>query len=230
MRRGAIVFIGALGLVAWFATAADVVFHDGFESGDTTGWWAPARVGRTGQTGCFDQAGDPVSCAGTGQDGDLRSGVPWPGPRFVDNGDGTVTDMLTGLVWLEDASCSALSGTDVDGKGDWGEALSAVAILASGTCGLGDGSSAGDWRLPTAFELQSLVDLQYDNPALSDAAGTAQWTEGNVFSGVQSAPYWSSTTFIKTPWNAWAVDFSLGRTLDISKDIRHRVWPVRAQQ
>ena len=30
------------------------VFYDGFESGDTSGWWAPARVGQTGQVTCYD--------------------------------------------------------------------------------------------------------------------------------------------------------------------------------
>ena len=36
----------------------------------------------------------------TGDDGDLQIGVAWPNPRFIDNGDGTVMDKLTDLVWL----------------------------------------------------------------------------------------------------------------------------------
>lgn len=64
---------------------------------------APAR--RTGQTGCWDASGTSISCTGTGQDGDHLAGVAWPSPRFTNNGDGTVTDNLTGLIWLTNADC-----------------------------------------------------------------------------------------------------------------------------
>jgi hypothetical protein len=50
----------------------------------------PAPVPKTWQTTSY----------GTGDDGDLRKGVAWPDPRWTDNGDGTVTDHLTGLIWL----------------------------------------------------------------------------------------------------------------------------------
>jgi len=40
-----------------------------------------------------------------GDDGDIQAGVGWPTPRFTDNGDGTVMDNLTGLVWLQDVNC-----------------------------------------------------------------------------------------------------------------------------
>jgi len=56
-----------------------------------------APVGKTGQATCYNAAGEGIDCAGTGQDGSLRAGVGWPDPRFTDNGDGTVTDRLTGL-------------------------------------------------------------------------------------------------------------------------------------
>ncbi|RLB40133.1 MAG: hypothetical protein DRH30_08845 [Deltaproteobacteria bacterium] len=44
----------AFSLPAW---CGDLVFYEDFESGDTSGWWAPARVGETGQTTCFNEAG-----------------------------------------------------------------------------------------------------------------------------------------------------------------------------
>jgi hypothetical protein len=59
---------------------------------------ARAQVPKTGQTWCWNAGGILIPCAGTGQDGDLRKGVSWPSPRFTDNGDGTVTDNLTGLI------------------------------------------------------------------------------------------------------------------------------------
>jgi len=53
---------------------------------------------KTGQTICYDTSGNVISCAGTGQDGEIQAGVAWPEPRFADNGDGTITDNLTGLM------------------------------------------------------------------------------------------------------------------------------------
>lgn len=57
----------------------------------------------------------------TGDDGDLQLGVAWPSPRFTDNGDGTVTDNLTGLMWAENAN--------LDGVKTWADALSYVNAL-----------------------------------------------------------------------------------------------------
>jgi len=205
----------------------DAVFHDGFESGDTTGWWAPARVRETGQTRCYDVAGAVIDCAGTGQDGDVRSGVAWPNPRFVDNLDGTVTDMLTGLIWLKDASCSELAGTDMEGRAPWMTALTAAAALADGTCGLSDGSVAGRWRLPSRFELESLLDLEYRTPAMPDAAGTGQWSEGDAFSGVKANYYWSSTSNAFDPAYAWHVRLDCGCVYGSVKPTIYYVWPVR---
>lgn len=199
-----------------------VVFFDGFESGDTAGWWAPARVGQTGQTTCYDAAGAVIACAGTGQDGDLRPGVAWPIPRFVDSGNGTVADMLTGLVWLKDANCAALVNAS------WNDALALANTLASGTCGLTDGSSAGAWRLPSRLELESLLDLEYGSPALSNAAGTGQWSEGNPFSGVEPGiDYWSSSSWASNPAMAWTVYFGDGDSWLDTKANGYRVWPVR---
>ncbi|MGQ9500071.1 MAG: hypothetical protein ACUVQ6_06945, partial [Dissulfurimicrobium sp.] len=89
---------------------------------------------QTGQTTCYDANGTEIPCANTGQDGDLQKGAAWPAQRFTDNNDGTVTDNLTGLVWLKDANCF--------GQKTWANALNEANTLASGTCGLSDGSTA----------------------------------------------------------------------------------------
>jgi len=208
----------------------DIVFYDTFESGDTSGWWAPARVGETGQKTCYDQAGTVIACAGTGQDGDIQPGVAWPEPRFVDNSDGTVTDMLTGLMWLKDASCADLAGTDTNGAADWTTALTAAQALADGTCGLTDSSAAGDWRLPSRWELESLLDLEYHHPALSNAVGTAQWIEGDAFEGVQSDLYWPSTSWADSPSDAWYVNLGYGLAYCTAKTSAFYVWPVLGGQ
>ncbi len=61
--------------------------------------------------------------------------------RFVDNGDGTITDHATGLTWTQ---------TDSQHGMNWLEALEYAESL--------DYAGHGDWRLPNAKELQSIVD------------------------------------------------------------------------
>jgi len=172
----------------------------------------PSAVPKTGQTGCWDANGATIDCAGTGQDGELQKGVS-VSPRFTDNGDGTVKDNLTGLIWLTNADCF--------GYQTWTDALTASNSLASGSCGLTDGSVAGDWRLPNVKELQSLIDFGQFNPALPI---------GHLFSGVHSYYYWSSTTVAFGPNSAWAVTLDGGFTAFVTKDDTFYVWPVRGGQ
>ncbi len=183
---------------------------------------APAPVARTGQQTCWDVPGIQIACAGTGQDGDLRRGVVWPDPRFTDNSDGTVTDNLTGLIWLKNANCF--------GTRQWATALADANTLAPGNCGLTDGSVAGSWRLPNLQELLSLIDYEFFSPALSNAAGTAKWTEGDAFSGVQSDHYWSSTSYAPTGNLAWFAQLNVGGFSQDGKAGAHFVWPVRGGQ
>ncbi|MGV7224557.1 MAG: DUF1566 domain-containing protein [Nitrospinales bacterium] len=143
----------------------------------------PAPVPKTGQT---------ISYA-PGDDGDLQMGVPWPDPRFTDNGDGTVTDNLTGLIWLKNANCF--------GGQNWKEAIDASNNLANGQCGLSDGSVPGDWRLPNFRELHSVIDFSIFPIPLPP---------GHPFTGVQDGFYWSSTTSADVSDAAWPVQFYRG--------------------
>jgi hypothetical protein len=117
-----------------------------------------APVSKTGQTLCYS-FGPIVPCSGTGQDGEIMAGVAWPMPRFTDNNNGTVTDHLTGLIWLKDANCSDTVGgiSKPLGTLKWADALTWSNKLAGGKCGLIDGSTAGQWRLPNVKELLSLI-------------------------------------------------------------------------
>ena len=185
-------------------------------------------VPQTGQTQCWDQFGNPlIACAGTGQDGEVQAGMALPSPRFTDHGNGTVTDHLTGLIWLQDASCTAL-GLSGNGAGSWQQALAAANTLADGQCSLTDSSAPGDWRLPNIKELQSLIHFGFSSPALSNAAGTAQWIDGDAFSGVQSTFYWSSTTSVGFPGFAWVVNLIGGGIVGNDKTSGTVfIWPVR---
>ncbi len=170
----------------------------------------PAPVEKTGQTTSYE----------TRDDGDLKKGVTWPNPRFTDNADGTVTDNLTGLIWLKNANCP--NGTKI-----WSESLTFANSLydgwtgdgSEGDCGLSDGSSAGDWRLPNVKELQSLIDFGEYSPALPS---------GHPFTGVQSNDYWSSTTYTSDTYSAWSVYVGSGYVVYNDKDYSYYVWPVRS--
>ncbi len=192
-----------------------------------------ASVPKTGQTTCYNSGGSVISCAGTGQDGEKRMGsLPikatsggltgaytiseWTGTRFTSNGDGTVTDNVTGLIWLQDANCGGqLSMTN---------SLIFANGLASGSCGLTDGSSAGDWRLPNANELHSLIDRTQSNPALPSS---------HPFTNVRSTNhYWSSTGWPGMPTYGALIYMGTG---SVTNSLRWNgnqtyAWPVRGGQ
>jgi hypothetical protein len=165
-------------------------------------------------SGVVAKTGQKTSYA-TGDDGEKEIGSAWPVPRFTDNGDGTVTDNLTGLIWLQNASRF--------GQVDWYSALIACNDLAADDADLRDGSVAGDWRLPNVKELLTLIDYGRFSPALPD---------NNLFDNVQFEPtldnYWSSTTNAhKTEYLAWNVAMNHGNATGASKAFLYWVWPVR---
>ena len=121
---------------------------------------------RTGQTVCRDVSGMEIACAGTGQDGELLRGAAWPAPRFTME-DGCVRDLLTNLLWRR--------AMDWRGLCSWEEALEAARLCRAG---------GRNWRLPNIRELESVVDADRHDPALSAS---------HPFTDTREA-YWSSTT------------------------------------
>ena len=180
-------------------------------------------IPKTGQnTICSDNSGNVIDCVGTGQDGEYQRGFAWPNPRFTDNFDGTVTDNLTGLIWLKDANCF--------GGRSWIDALSDCNGLSSASCGLTDDSNAGDWRLPNSNELTSLLHKGFVDPAVPNTAGIGKWSEGDPFTNVKSEAYWSSSYYIRSSYNSWYVHMDAGDNDVYPNSASFYVWPVRGGQ
>jgi hypothetical protein len=154
----------------------------------------------------------------TGDDGDIKSGVVWPTPRFTDNGDGTITDELTDLMWLKDGECL--------GQGIWqGEAYHAIDTLNLDPWSLGcqdyTTQKYHDWRLPNVNELESLFNAAQSN--------TATWLSSVGFIDVQPSEYWTSTTYAQDTRYAWFVNMWTGFVEPGEKRFYQRVWAVRGE-
>lgn len=135
--------------------------------------------------------------------------------NFTDNGDGTVTDSLTGLMWLKDGN--------VFGRKSWKEAVNVVADFNANPNKYKPQSYTArynNWRLPDINELEGLVSVQY--------LDTSAWLNKSGFVNVQPADYWSSTDYRYDCTYAWYVVMENG-TLPAAGDKYHTryVWAVR---
>lgn len=182
-------------------------------------YWGLRTDGTWGQ-----QTGSSATCAAC-------SGTLSAGGRWCDQGDGTVKDMTTGLVWLQNADWGGQKNwrnysTDCSGPNYtcFDDVHHRAASLAAGATGadLSDGSVEGDWRLPTKEELIGL----------SNGTEAIRSTSPGPFAGVQSYQYWSSTPYAGNPHQAWFVHLYFGIADHDSKSspIPFYVWPVRAGQ
>ena len=188
------------------ATAADVV------SGKT--YWGLTSGGWGLQTGTAAAKPDPPCFAND--------------HRYVNCENGTVHDTVTNLLSLRDANCFLV-------EMDWTAANNAAAGLEDGECGLTDGSSPGDWRLPTKEEWEKTVEravelgCTYQNaPSLVNKPGTKCFKEEwPAFNNVQSSQYWSSMTHPEFTFSAWYVTLYSGEIFGNIKTDDAYVWPVR---
>ena len=107
-------------------------------------------------------------------------------PNYTDNGDGTVTDNCTGLMWQQE---------DDDVTRAWGTGIIYCEDLVL--------SGYDDWRMPNRKELESIVDERYDSPAI----------DSTLFPRTNSSYYWTSTTSAEAfplTHGAWFIHFSNG--------------------
>lgn len=180
----------------------------------------PGRMLRTAQTTCWNAAGTVIACAGTGQDGQFQKGLAL---AYTDNGDGTITDENTGLMWeklSDDASVH-----DKDTAMNWNGAFAKVASLNAGSF-----AGHNDWRVPNVKELQSILNYATVNPPVSPAFSTGCVASCTVLtcSCTRSDYYWSSSSTVIGPSNAWVVSFFDGGVATYLKTNTPYVRAVRA--
>jgi hypothetical protein len=121
---------------------------------------------------------------------------------FVDNGDGTITDTSTGLMWVKSYEHTSYS---------WEAAKAYCENLTF--------AGNSDWRLPTRNELQSIVDYTHANPSIN----------ATFFPNTAGANHWTSTTNVNNTSNAWGINFYNGNVFyDYPKTGSYYVRPVRA--
>jgi hypothetical protein len=160
----------------------------------------PAPVAKTGQTVSYRE----------GDDGWHQAGVVWPNPRFTDNEDGTVTDHLTGLMWVKEPH-TLLGNSEAM---EWENAID--------FCNSLNFAGYADWRLPNIVEMQSLMRC-----GLGDWGNQPyEWLNSTEtpFLEIQAGRYWSSTSLSTSAWNI-NINGSIER---ISKSNLHFVWQVRS--
>ncbi|MGS2720712.1 Lcl C-terminal domain-containing protein [Paraglaciecola aestuariivivens] len=112
--------------------------------------------------------------------------------KFVENGDGTVTDTELGLVWMQCSLGQTWQNDTCEGDASeltWQQALiSAHGFTYAGQTG---------WRVPNVKELASLTDHACVRPAINTV----------VFPNTSSDDYWTSTPSVIDPNRAWVVAF-----------------------
>ena len=142
-----------------------------------------------------------------------RYGILETSPKgrwLIDNGDGTVTDTKTGLMWVKNPHTDL--SEKFKGEMKWQEAVDACKAL----------NFAGhkDWRLSTREELFSLTDDTRYSPAINKEA----------FPDTKSSWYWTITPLAGDPGGAWIVNFNSGNVDYCRKDGSYYVRPVRSSQ
>ena len=185
----------------------------------------------TGQTTAF----------GAGSDGAIQAGCA---RSFTDNGDGTITDNCTGLMWEKKDDSGGLH--DKDNLFTWSGASYGSTNIMDGTiqdfidelndvAGGGASCFAGccDWYVPNRNELATLVDNELPagptiNTAFNQCPAACSDVTDPACSCTSSSGYWSASTSAPSPPYAWLVDFGSGIPTSIPKANGIHVRAVRA--
>ena len=154
------------------------------------------------------------------------------GVGFIDNGDGTVTDTQTGLMWEKKTDDSSIHDTDdvytwsTSGTAPDGTAFTTFlgglnnCTSTNSTAITGGFAGHCDWRLPTSAELHTILLEPFP-------CGAAPCIDP-LFGPTSSSGYWSSTTGAADPMGAWGMDFNNGNAATVNKTSIERVRAVRS--
>jgi len=147
-------------------------------------------------------------------DGELQTGLEWPVERFRDHKDGTLTDNLTGLMWIKKANCARhyIEGASTP---EWHQIFDFVNALNNNS--LHDKceeytADYNDWRAPNIHEIASLM-----RAGLNNQTTIAQWlllpgSESGAFASTSliSNPVWTANTFAGNNNQAWIANLETG--------------------
>ncbi len=157
-----------------------IIMEDTQQTSPITGIY---QLPDTGQKRCYDfgPLAGQINCPSEGRQL-YGQDANYEGPQlaYEVNGDGTITDLNTNLIWQQ----------YTPPPHTWEGAVS--------YCSTSTFTDANDWRLPSKMELQSIVDYSQFNPASNSSFLS------------QSAGYWSATPVANSTNRAWAIYFEQG--------------------
>jgi len=159
---------------------------------------APAMTLKTGQTVFYDSSGTEIACAEPARRRAVQRDVR---RSFTDNGDGTISDNLTGLMWMKVSDAARIRDEEVR---NW-ENESGVNVAARHN--LASFAGHNDWRPPTHDEMKTLVHNGAVSPTTyspfdTDCAPGCTSTSCNC---KQADTYWSPSTYHVRPSAAWYI-------------------------
>lgn len=180
----------------------------------------PATGMRTSYRAIVADASRPVPVP---DDAAISAGAPL---RFRDNGDGTISDLSTGLMW--EKKCGECRGPHRSRALLSLEAKRGATSVPEWLDELNREGGAGfagydDWRLPDVEELQSIVDYERFNPSVPSAFDAPQCgiscldVRDSACSCTALNAYWTSTTVAANPERAFVIGFNLGLVGDLEK-------------
>jgi hypothetical protein len=153
--------------------------------------------------------------------------------RFRDNGDGTISDLWTGLMWEKKGNNGTIhfQGDTYTWSDEFGEESpnGSVFNVFLDSLNFPPGfAGKTDWRLPTLAELQGILDYtrRPSLPGIFDS-NCEPGCDHSQCSCTADDYYWSSTSFAANPRGAWAVGGGFGHVVAQDKNVRYWVRAVR---
>lgn len=137
-----------------------------------------------------------------------------PDSRFTINGDGTVTDKNTRLMWMR---CSVGQSWDTVNSNCTSSTSTYHWIDALSTAQGDSFASKSDWRLPNIKELSSITEQACYNPSINET----------IFPSTAIGHYWSGSQSANGSDNAWSVHFNVGASYSYDKDYQYNHFYVR---